>query len=77
MFRTDSSIGMTEPFVGAIVGPYDQKLPDSYSLFNWFYVGNKDQDLNRPKKLDYTLETDRILDLEVQKMVFKLDSRSI
>ncbi|KAJ1653376.1 hypothetical protein IWQ61_006490 [Dispira simplex] len=27
-----------EPFVGAIVGPYDPNLPGSVSVVNWFYV---------------------------------------
>nr|KAJ3422124.1 hypothetical protein HK105_001072 [Polyrhizophydium stewartii] len=44
-----------EPFVGAIVGPYDPNLPKSISAINWFYVGNSDEDKNRPKQLMYAI----------------------
>ncbi|RKP38142.1 hypothetical protein BJ085DRAFT_28983 [Dimargaris cristalligena] len=36
LFRNQES--NTEPFVGAIVGPYDPQLPGSVSVVNWFYV---------------------------------------
>lgn len=29
----------TEPFVGAIIAPYDPQLPASSSALNWFYIG--------------------------------------
>lgn len=67
LFRSSNS---EEPFVGAIVSPYDSK--QEYSNFNWFYVGNKHDDLNRPKQLAYeSLSFDRLDDLEIEK-VFKL-----
>ncbi|PVV01186.1 hypothetical protein BB560_004406 [Smittium megazygosporum] len=31
------------PFIGAIVGPYDQNLPKCYSVINWFMVINESQ----------------------------------
>jgi hypothetical protein len=45
------SDAITEPFIGVIVGPYDPNLPKSISVFNWFNVGNREEDMNRPKSL--------------------------
>lgn len=36
LFRNTSSLN--EPFVGAIVGPYDDRLPSTQSAVNWFFV---------------------------------------
>lgn len=58
--------GAIEPFVGAIVGPYDPALPASASAINWFYVNGP------PRRLIYELkenesisqdETDRLVSL--------------
>jgi hypothetical protein len=60
LFKEDK--GTTEPFVGAICAPYDPKLPKSISAFNWFYVGNGDDDKNRPKQLRYDPQSFKNLD---------------
>ncbi|KAJ1984892.1 hypothetical protein H4R34_000343 [Dimargaris verticillata] len=39
LFRNPND--MAEPFVGAIVGPYDPNLPGSVSVVNWFYIDAK------------------------------------
>lgn len=46
-----------EPFVGAIIGPYDPRLPGSASVINWFYVS----DGAIPKRLIYELYEDACL----------------
>ncbi|KAI9277546.1 hypothetical protein BY458DRAFT_471908 [Sporodiniella umbellata] len=46
----------TEPFVGAIVGPYDPNLPGSASVINWFHVSNSNSERPVPKRLVYELE---------------------
>ncbi|KAI9484100.1 MAG: hypothetical protein EXX96DRAFT_477891 [Benjaminiella poitrasii] len=60
-----------EPFVGAIVGPYDPALPASASVINWFHVSNEGSN-PVPKRLIYELkenesitedETDRLFEL--------------
>ncbi|KAJ3323121.1 hypothetical protein HDV06_002133 [Boothiomyces sp. JEL0866] len=61
LFRTDTNQDdfkkdSVEPFVGAIVAPYDPKLPKSISAINWFYVGNREEDKNKPKHLTYDSE---------------------
>jgi hypothetical protein len=66
LFREDNS---SEPFVGAICAPYDPKLPKSISAFNWFYVGNGDEDKNRPKQLRYDIEPFKIDNEEMMKLV--------
>eukprot|EP01134_Creolimax_fragrantissima_P000280 CFRG0280T1 len=37
LFQGDNEANAV-PFVGAIVGPYDQELPSEKSVFNWFHV---------------------------------------
>ncbi|ORY37154.1 hypothetical protein LY90DRAFT_421002 [Neocallimastix californiae] len=49
LFREKNNID--EPFVGVIVGPYDPRLPRSYSAVNWFYVANHQEDFGHPKHL--------------------------
>ncbi|CAG8433844.1 9607_t:CDS:2 [Ambispora gerdemannii] len=44
-----------EPFVGAIIGPYDPKLPSSLSVINWYYVSNNFEERGQPKQLAYEL----------------------
>ncbi|KAI9594412.1 hypothetical protein BDF19DRAFT_444731 [Syncephalis fuscata] len=44
-----------EPFVGAIVGPYDTRLPGSASVINWFYVSRTADERGHPKRLRYDL----------------------
>ncbi|KAJ2722386.1 hypothetical protein GGI07_003348 [Coemansia sp. Benny D115] len=55
LFRDSSS--SEEPFVGAIVGPYDPQLPGPVSAINWFYVGRSAIDRGHPKRL--AIETAR------------------
>ncbi|KAL1916681.1 uncharacterized protein VTP21DRAFT_5385 [Calcarisporiella thermophila] len=42
-----------EPFIGAIVGPYDPHLPGSTSVINWFYVSTRSDERGHPKRLVY------------------------
>jgi len=49
LFREKNNID--EPFVGVIVGPYDPRLPRSYSAVNWFYVANHQEEFGHPKHL--------------------------
>ena len=56
--------GTIEPFVGAIVGPYDPRFPGSASVINWFYVGDSKDDRKIPKRLIYELQNDQSLSSE-------------
>ncbi|KAG0261689.1 hypothetical protein BG011_000785 [Mortierella polycephala] len=47
-----------EPFVGAIVGPYDERLPGLSSVINWFYISQTPQERGHPKRLLYDLIED-------------------
>ncbi|KAG0340957.1 hypothetical protein BG004_006211 [Podila humilis] len=47
-----------EPFVGAIVGPYDDRLPGLSSVINWFYISHSPQERGHPKRLLYDLVED-------------------
>ncbi|KAF9350764.1 hypothetical protein BGX34_001005 [Mortierella sp. NVP85] len=47
-----------EPFVGAIVGPYDERLPGMSSVINWFYISQSPQERGHPKRLLYDLIED-------------------
>ncbi|KAF9200915.1 hypothetical protein BGZ59_003017, partial [Podila verticillata] len=47
-----------EPFVGAIVGPYDVLLPGMSSVINWFYISHSPQERGHPKRLLYDLIED-------------------
>ncbi|KAG0308906.1 hypothetical protein BGZ98_006257 [Dissophora globulifera] len=47
-----------EPFVGAIVGPYDERLPGLSSVINWFYISQAPQERGHPKRLLYDLIED-------------------
>ncbi|KAG0365678.1 hypothetical protein BC939DRAFT_528884 [Gamsiella multidivaricata] len=47
-----------EPFVGAIVGPYDEHLPGLSSVINWFYISQLPQERGHPKRLLYDLIED-------------------
>jgi len=49
LFREKNNID--EPFVGVIIGPYDPRLPRSYSAVNWFYVANQQEEFGHPKHL--------------------------
>ncbi|CAO3703210.1 unnamed protein product [Rhizopus stolonifer] len=61
--------GSTEPFVGAIVGPYDPNLPGSASVINWFHVSNANSERPIPKRLVYELEeSDQISDQESDRL---------
>jgi protein MYSM1 len=61
---------MLEPFVGAIVGPYDQALPASASAINWFHVGGSNSDRPVPKRLFYELkESENLTQDEMDRMV--------
>ncbi|KAL0082205.1 Homeodomain-like DNA binding domain-containing transcription factor [Phycomyces blakesleeanus] len=61
-----------EPFVGAIVGPYDPRLPGSASVINWFCVGNSPEDRGMPKRLIYELEEDECLSQEHENRMLQL-----
>ncbi|KAF9979158.1 hypothetical protein BGZ73_005326 [Actinomortierella ambigua] len=50
-----------EPFVGAIVGPYDPRLPGLSSVINWFYISQAPQERGHPKRLIYDLIEDTSL----------------
>ena len=68
-----SPLQISEPFVGVIVGPFDPHLPKSISAFNWFNVGNREEDMNRPKHLVYDCKDNIVNEIEYQeleKMVF-------
>jgi proteasome lid subunit RPN8/RPN11 len=59
-----------EPFVGAIVGPYDPALPGSASVINWFQVSNTNSDRPVPKKLIYELnESEHLSQVESERLV--------
>lgn len=61
-----------EPFVGAIIGPYDPRLPGSSSVINWFYVGDSRNTSPAPKRLHYELkEDDSIPDEYAARLVSK------
>ncbi|KAG0233559.1 hypothetical protein BGW42_007394 [Actinomortierella wolfii] len=50
-----------EPFVGAIIGPYDPRLPGLSSVINWFYISQWSQERGHPKRLIYDLIEDTCL----------------
>lgn len=59
-----------EPFVGAIIGPYDPRLPGSLSVVNWFYVSDSKADRGVPKRLIYELQEDESLcDEQTERLV--------
>ncbi|KAI9313835.1 hypothetical protein BX666DRAFT_1863795 [Dichotomocladium elegans] len=67
------SLGRTfEPFVGAIVGPYDPRLPGSASVINWFYVSNSLDERWIPKRLVYELQEDTELSTEHSERLLRL-----
>ncbi|KAF7728178.1 hypothetical protein EC973_006572 [Apophysomyces ossiformis] len=61
-----------EPFVGAIVGPYDPRLPGSASVINWFYVGDSRHERAIPKRLIYDLQEDECVSDEEADRLFNL-----
>ncbi|GJJ76776.1 hypothetical protein EMPS_09135 [Entomortierella parvispora] len=61
-----------EPFVGAIVGPYDERLPGMSSVINWFYISQSPQERGHPKRLLYDLIEDTELPLEESTLWTKL-----
>ncbi|KAJ2438908.1 hypothetical protein GGF42_008136, partial [Coemansia sp. RSA 2424] len=70
LFRdSDSS---EEPFVGAIVGPYDPELPGPVSAFNWFYVGRSVVDRGLPKRLVVEPKPDCMLPADEQATLLHL-----
>jgi protein MYSM1 len=71
LFRIDSDTLLpSEPFIGAIVSPYDPRLPNSVSEFNWFYVGNGKIDKDRPRQLIYeSIPFGSLPSHEIEKMV--------
>ncbi|KAJ2842181.1 hypothetical protein IWW36_006001, partial [Coemansia brasiliensis] len=70
LFRDNES--SEEPFVGAIVGPYDPKLPGPVSVFNWFYVGRSAIDRGHPKRLVVETVPDSSLPTSEQDILFHL-----
>lgn len=63
--------GTIEPFVGAIVGPYDPALPASASVINWFYVDNL------PRKLIYELKENESISQDETKRLVKNKNKSV
>ncbi|KAG0180791.1 hypothetical protein DFQ29_010111 [Apophysomyces sp. BC1021] len=63
---------VVEPFVGAIVGPYDPRLPGSASVINWFYVGDSRHERAIPKRLIYDLQEDECVSDEEADRLFNL-----
>ncbi|KAF9154066.1 hypothetical protein BG015_001945 [Linnemannia schmuckeri] len=61
-----------EPFVGAIVGPYDERLPGLSSVINWFYISQSPQERGHPKRLVYDLIEDERLPEEESSLWVKL-----
>ncbi|KAG0276598.1 hypothetical protein BGZ95_007317 [Linnemannia exigua] len=61
-----------EPFVGAIVGPYDERLPGLSSVINWFYISQSLQERGHPKRLVYDLIEDQSLPEEESSLWVKL-----
>ncbi|KAG0058019.1 hypothetical protein BGZ90_005195, partial [Linnemannia elongata] len=61
-----------EPFVGAIVGPYDERLPGLSSVINWFYISQSPQERGHPKRLVYDLIEDQSLPEEESSLWVKL-----
>ncbi|ORX93100.1 hypothetical protein K493DRAFT_262785 [Basidiobolus meristosporus CBS 931.73] len=53
LFRHEGSDD--EPFVGAIVGPYDPRLPGYSSVINWFYSSTYADERGHPKRLIFDL----------------------
>ncbi|CAG8462100.1 12482_t:CDS:2 [Funneliformis caledonium] len=64
-----------EPFVGAIVGPYDPKLPGSLSVINWFYVSNSVKsvdEMGQAKQLAFELVNNSAISNEVADEILDL-----
>ncbi|KAJ2004768.1 hypothetical protein H4R26_002328 [Coemansia thaxteri] len=73
LFRDNSS--SEEPFVGAIVGPYDPELPGPVSAFNWFYVGRSVVDRGHPKRLAVEpMPNDMLPEAEREMLLSLIDS---
>ncbi|KAJ2546594.1 hypothetical protein EV175_005539, partial [Coemansia sp. RSA 1933] len=70
LFRDSDSA--EEPFVGAIVGPYDAQLPGPVSVLNWFYVGRSAVDRGHPKRLMVETKPDQALSLEEREILLGL-----
>ncbi|KAJ2714686.1 hypothetical protein H4R19_001598 [Coemansia spiralis] len=70
LFRDSESA--EEPFVGAIVGPYDPELPGPVSVFNWFCVGRSAVDRGHPKRLAVETAPDRELPVAEQAILLQL-----
>ncbi|KAJ2471853.1 hypothetical protein IWW56_006256, partial [Coemansia sp. RSA 2131] len=70
LFRDNDS--SEEPFVGAIVGPYDPELPGPVSVFNWFYVGRSTIDRGHPKRLMVEVASDASLSETEQDILLQL-----
>lgn len=61
-----------EPFVGAIVGPYDPALPGSSSVINWFHVSNINQSERPiPRRLLYDLKENESLSTDLSDRLVK------
>ncbi|KAJ1665903.1 hypothetical protein IW140_002829 [Coemansia sp. RSA 1813] len=70
LFRDNDST--EEPFVGAIVGPYDAQLPGPVSALNWFYVGRSAVDRGHPKRLMVETKPDNALSFEEREILLGL-----
>ncbi|KAJ2608768.1 hypothetical protein EV177_004797, partial [Coemansia sp. RSA 1804] len=70
LFRDSGSA--EEPFVGAIVGPYDAQLPGPISVLNWFYVGRSAIDRGHPKRLMVERRPDQSMSSEEREILLGL-----
>ncbi|RIA88950.1 hypothetical protein C1645_825508 [Glomus cerebriforme] len=64
-----------EPFVGAIIGPYDPKLPGSLSVINWFYVSNLNKsadEIGQAKQLAFELVNNSAISEKVADEILEL-----
>ncbi|KAI7903590.1 uncharacterized protein BX663DRAFT_507009 [Cokeromyces recurvatus] len=67
----DNEKEIMEPFVGAIVGPYDPALPGSASVINWFHVINESSN-PVPKRLIYELKENESMTEDETSRLFEL-----
>ncbi|ORY92345.1 hypothetical protein BCR43DRAFT_498203 [Syncephalastrum racemosum] len=65
---------VTEPFVGAIIAPYDPQLPASASALNWFYIGRSRSkgDILVPNRFVYDVVDDSSFSQEEADRLFGL-----
>lgn len=67
--KSDSDTNAIEPFIGAIVGTYDIRLPSAKSIISWFNVKR-----GKPMCLEYVLVEDEAISAHVEKALLDLIS---